>query len=49
MLTVAAVLQGRGVVVEVVSHGFIWWMFLGLLAGWIAGHLTRGRGVRLSR
>jgi uncharacterized membrane protein YeaQ/YmgE (transglycosylase-associated protein family) len=44
MLTVAAVLQGRGVVVEVVSHGFIWWMFLGLLAGWIAGHLTRGRG-----
>ena len=45
MLTVAALLlQDRGVVVEFVSHGFIWWMFLGLLAGWIAGHLTRGRG-----
>lgn len=41
---ILAALQDRGVVVEVVSHGFIWWMFLGLLAGWIAGHLTRGRG-----
>jgi uncharacterized membrane protein YeaQ/YmgE (transglycosylase-associated protein family) len=44
MVTVAATLQERGLVVEVVSHGFIWWIFLGLLAGWIAGHLTRGRG-----
>ena len=28
----------------VASHGFLAWIFIGLLAGWIAGHLTRGRG-----
>jgi uncharacterized membrane protein YeaQ/YmgE (transglycosylase-associated protein family) len=27
-----------------VSHGFIWWILMGLLAGWIAGQVTRGRG-----
>lgn len=27
-----------------VRGGFIWWVIIGLLAGWIAGHLTRGRG-----
>ena len=43
-MSVFAVMQDRGVVVEVESHGFIWWMFVGLLAGWIAGHLTRGKG-----
>ena len=40
----AAAVQQRGIFVEVVSHGFIWWIVIGLLAGWIAGHLTRGRG-----
>ncbi len=30
--------------VEVRHTGFIWWIVIGLLAGWIAGHLTRGRG-----
>lgn len=25
-------------------HSFIAWIIIGLLAGWIAGHLTRGRG-----
>jgi uncharacterized membrane protein YeaQ/YmgE (transglycosylase-associated protein family) len=39
----AAFLQ-RSVFVEVQSHGFIWWVIIGLVAGWIAGHLTRGRG-----
>jgi len=39
-----ATLQQRTVFVEVVTHGFIWWIIIGLLAGWIAGHLTRGRG-----
>ncbi|HXO45611.1 MAG TPA: GlsB/YeaQ/YmgE family stress response membrane protein [Candidatus Cybelea sp.] len=26
------------------SRGFIGWIIIGLLAGWIAGHITRGRG-----
>jgi uncharacterized membrane protein YeaQ/YmgE (transglycosylase-associated protein family) len=26
------------------SRGLIGWIIVGLLAGWIAGHLTRGRG-----
>jgi uncharacterized membrane protein YeaQ/YmgE (transglycosylase-associated protein family) len=30
--------------VEVQTHGFFWWVVIGLVAGWIAGHLTRGRG-----
>lgn len=25
-------------------NGFFAWIIIGLLAGWIAGHLTRGRG-----
>src|SRR5271154_5176888 len=43
MIYFASVLQ-RGVFVEVETHGFIWWIIIGLVAGWIAGHLTRGRG-----
>ena len=30
--------------VGVDSRGFLGWIVIGLLAGWIAGHLTRGRG-----
>jgi uncharacterized membrane protein YeaQ/YmgE (transglycosylase-associated protein family) len=26
------------------SHGFISWLLLGLLAGWLAGKIARGRG-----
>ena len=26
------------------NRGWIAWIIIGLLAGWIAGHLTRGRG-----
>jgi len=25
-------------------HGLVWWIFLGLIAGWLAGKLGRGRG-----
>jgi uncharacterized membrane protein YeaQ/YmgE (transglycosylase-associated protein family) len=39
-----AAIQGRSVFVEVQSHGLLWWILIGLVAGWIAGHLTRGRG-----
>jgi uncharacterized membrane protein YeaQ/YmgE (transglycosylase-associated protein family) len=26
------------------SRGFLGWIVIGLLAGWLAGHFTRGRG-----
>jgi uncharacterized membrane protein YeaQ/YmgE (transglycosylase-associated protein family) len=26
------------------SHGFVSWLFLGLVAGWLAGKIARGRG-----
>jgi uncharacterized membrane protein YeaQ/YmgE (transglycosylase-associated protein family) len=26
------------------SHGLLWWIVVGLLAGWLAGKLARGRG-----
>lgn len=34
----------RTVYVAVSSRSWIGWIIIGLLAGWIAGHLTRGRG-----
>jgi uncharacterized membrane protein YeaQ/YmgE (transglycosylase-associated protein family) len=40
---VAAMFFQHGFYVEM-SHGFIAWIIIGLLAGWLAGHLTRGRG-----
>ncbi|MGH9747300.1 MAG: GlsB/YeaQ/YmgE family stress response membrane protein [Candidatus Acidiferrales bacterium] len=36
--------DGHRVYVEVTSPGFIATIIIGLLAGWIAGHITRGRG-----
>jgi len=27
-----------------IPHGLLWWIFLGLVAGWLAGKLARGRG-----
>jgi uncharacterized membrane protein YeaQ/YmgE (transglycosylase-associated protein family) len=27
-----------------ISHPIVWWMIVGLLAGWLAGVVTRGRG-----
>ncbi len=37
-------LNQHAVYVEVTSPGFIATIIIGLLAGWIAGHITRGRG-----
>ncbi|MFZ0583199.1 MAG: GlsB/YeaQ/YmgE family stress response membrane protein [Candidatus Acidiferrales bacterium] len=31
-------------VVYVETHGIIWWMLIGLIAGWLAGTIARGRG-----
>ena len=39
-----ALLQEHTYYFGVSSRGLFSWMFIGLLAGWIAGHLTRGRG-----
>lgn len=40
----AALLQGHVYGVGVSSRGFFAWVIIGLLAGWIAGVITRGRG-----
>ena len=42
--TVVGVLQDREVFIQVTSPGFIGTIIIGLLAGWIAGTVTRGRG-----
>jgi len=26
------------------EHSFIWWILIGLIAGWLAGTVSRGRG-----
>lgn len=46
MLSMAAIVQDsqRDFIVFVQTHGFIWWILIGLLAGWLAGTLARGRG-----
>ncbi|HXZ14256.1 MAG TPA: GlsB/YeaQ/YmgE family stress response membrane protein [Candidatus Sulfotelmatobacter sp.] len=36
--------QGREIFVQVTSPGFIGTIIIGLLAGWIAGTISRGRG-----
>jgi uncharacterized membrane protein YeaQ/YmgE (transglycosylase-associated protein family) len=36
-------LEGRVVVVEW-RRGLLWWIILGLIAGWLAGKIARGRG-----
>jgi len=40
----ALLLQPHSFYFGVESRGIIGWIIVGLLAGWIAGHLTRGRG-----
>ena len=40
----AMAIQERTVSIWIESHGLIWWIFLGLIAGWLAGKLARGRG-----
>ena len=34
----------RSIWMGVVPHGLVWWIFLGLVAGWLAGKIARGRG-----
>src|ERR1700756_4844978 len=42
--TFANQIDEHTVYVQVTSPGFIATIIIGLLAGWIAGHITRGRG-----
>ncbi|MGC2421565.1 MAG: GlsB/YeaQ/YmgE family stress response membrane protein [Candidatus Acidiferrales bacterium] len=39
-----AVFTTRSLYVALSSNGWIAWIIIGLLAGWIAGTVTRGRG-----
>lgn len=32
------------VVVYVETHSILWWLLIGLIAGWLAGTVARGRG-----
>src|SRR5271156_4328479 len=32
------------VVVYVATHSILWWLLIGLIAGWLAGTVARGRG-----
>ncbi len=49
-LTAMALLQRADAAWDVRSiwiqlpHGLLWWIFLGLIAGWLAGKLARGQG-----
>ncbi len=44
MLALVAAFQERVVVVQWWPRGIIAWLLLGLIAGWLAGKLARGRG-----
>ena len=34
----------RDMVVYVETHSILWWLLIGLIAGWLAGTVARGRG-----
>jgi len=42
-MTIAALLLDEKIMVWW-PRGRFWWLFLGLVAGWLAGKLSRGRG-----
>ena len=44
MLAAWFLLEDKVLVVEWWPRGLIAWLFLGLVAGWLAGKLSRGRG-----
>jgi hypothetical protein len=44
MIPAAVALQSHAFFVGVSSRGLLAWVIIGLLAGWIAGVITRGRG-----
>jgi uncharacterized membrane protein YeaQ/YmgE (transglycosylase-associated protein family) len=41
--TVSLLQQGGAVVIEW-RHGLLWWIMIGLIAGWLAGKIARGEG-----
>jgi uncharacterized membrane protein YeaQ/YmgE (transglycosylase-associated protein family) len=43
-MLVAPLLAQRVYSVWIESHGLIWWLLVGLVAGWLAGKIARGRG-----
>lgn len=45
-LTASLLLQrsSRTIFVGIDTHSLIGWILVGLIAGWIAGHVARGRG-----
>jgi uncharacterized membrane protein YeaQ/YmgE (transglycosylase-associated protein family) len=44
MLPASLLLEQKVLVVEWWPRGILAWLFLGLVAGWLAGKLSRGRG-----
>jgi uncharacterized membrane protein YeaQ/YmgE (transglycosylase-associated protein family) len=44
MLAASLLFEQKVLVVEWWPRGIIAWLFLGLVAGWLAGKLSRGRG-----
>jgi uncharacterized membrane protein YeaQ/YmgE (transglycosylase-associated protein family) len=44
MLATLTLLEHRTVIIEWWPRGILAWLFVGLLAGWLAGKLARGRG-----
>ena len=46
MTSIATLLFQRGIYVEM-SHGFIAWIIIGVVAGWLAGLLVKGGGFGL--
>ena len=46
MITIAYLQQGASYDLrEILPHGFFYWIFIGLVAGWLAGKIARGRGL----
>jgi uncharacterized membrane protein YeaQ/YmgE (transglycosylase-associated protein family) len=44
MLAASILIEQKVLVVEWWPRGLVAWLFLGLVAGWLAGKLSRGRG-----
>ena len=44
MFAASMLLEQKVLVVEWWPRGVVAWLFLGLIAGWLAGKLSRGRG-----
>lgn len=44
ILPAMALFGDRVYLIGVSIHGLLGWVIIGLIAGWVAGHLARGRG-----